>query len=46
VFSVRGPCRGVILKKFGATTKFKKFDCRVEVGHGKFVVEEEIEFGL
>jgi hypothetical protein len=45
-FSVRGPRQGVILKTLGATTQLTEFDWRVEVSHGKFVVEEELEFGL
>jgi hypothetical protein len=40
MFSVRGPCRRVILKTYGATTQLRALDWRVEVSHGKFVVEE------
>jgi hypothetical protein len=46
MFSVYGPCLGVILKTFGATTQLSKVDWRVEVSYGKFVVEEELEVGL
>jgi hypothetical protein len=45
MFSVRGPCQGVILKTF-ATTQFTELDWRVEVSHGEFVVEEELEISL
>jgi hypothetical protein len=34
------------LKTFGATAKLRELDWRVEVSHGKFVVEEEFEVGL
>jgi hypothetical protein len=34
------------LKIFGATTQLRELDWRVEVSHGKFVVEEELEVGL
>jgi hypothetical protein len=35
-----------ILKAFGATTQLTDSDWRGEVSHGKFVVEEKLEFGL
>jgi hypothetical protein len=31
---------------FGITMQFRELDWRVEVLHGKFVVEEECEVGL
>jgi hypothetical protein len=34
------------LKIFGATTQLTEIDWRIEVSHGKFVVEEELEVGL
>jgi hypothetical protein len=43
---MRGPCRGVVLKTFGATTQLRGLGWRVEVSHGKFEVEEEEEVGL
>jgi hypothetical protein len=46
VFSVLDPYRGVILKRFGATTQLTEWNWRVEVSHGKFVVEDELEVGL
>jgi hypothetical protein len=45
VFSVHGPCWGVTLT-LGATTQLIELDSRVEVNHGKFVVEEELEVGV
>jgi hypothetical protein len=35
-----------MLKTFGAKTQFTELDWRVEVSHGKFVVEEELDVGL
>jgi hypothetical protein len=43
---VFGPCRGDILKIFGAKTQLREVDWRVEVSNGKFVVEEELEVSL
>jgi hypothetical protein len=34
------------LTTFGATTQLRELDWRVEVSHGKFVVEVELEVGL
>jgi hypothetical protein len=46
LFSVRGPCRRVVLKAFDVTAQLTELDCRVEVSHGKFIVEEELEVDL
>jgi hypothetical protein len=46
VFSVRGQCREVILKTFGATTQLRELDWRIEISHGKFVVKEQLEVGV
>jgi hypothetical protein len=34
------------LKTFGATTQLRELHWRVKLGHGKFVVEVELEVGL
>jgi hypothetical protein len=34
------------LEEFGATTQLTDLDWRVEVSHGKFLVEEELEVDL
>jgi hypothetical protein len=35
-----------ILKAFGSPTQLRELDCRVEVSHGKFRLEEELEVSL
>jgi hypothetical protein len=46
VLLLRGPCRGVIFKTFGATMQLRVLDWGAEISHGKFVVEEELKVGL
>jgi hypothetical protein len=46
MFSVHGPCPGIIFKTFGTARQLRELDWSVEVSHGKFAVEEELEAGL